>query len=193
MTPERIAELRRLCEAATPGPWVAATWAGEDFGWSACGPVHEESDDDTPEGPNQDLAKRDADFMSAARIAVPELLDEVERLRKEVDIARDVAGHAFVAGASWWQSAKCGATPFPFERDEMEVVAAQQYPFPPHPIVVERDSRITELGTKVERLTGLLREVAGSGVEFEASGYFTVQIDTDTWNELQALRPKEGA
>lgn len=67
MTPERIEELRSLCNAATPGPWVQqgsnviAPETGEDVAYYC--------------------AMRDAEFIAAARTALPEALAEIERLR----------------------------------------------------------------------------------------------------------------
>lgn len=77
MTPERIAELRRLAEAATKGPWEAKEPAfmpgvkARVFG-PGYAPKHDGK---------ECLPLADAAFIAAARSAVPELLDEVERLR----------------------------------------------------------------------------------------------------------------
>src|SRR5579875_3536452 len=91
MTPERIAELRRLCGAATPGPWKCwGVWGpvkGTDFmAVSRIGPEAPEwagivADPLYP--PNADFyAKReDAEFVAIARTALPEALDEIEHLR----------------------------------------------------------------------------------------------------------------
>lgn len=82
MTPAEIAELRRLCEAATPGPYsvrhgrdqasdVYTVLDGNDMWVADCG-----------------NAPQDAAFIAAARAALPAALDEVERLRKERDAHR---------------------------------------------------------------------------------------------------------
>jgi hypothetical protein len=55
----------------------------------------------------------------------------------------------------------------------------------------EELERYTSLMTRIERLDNLLREVAASGVVFEDErvGYVEVQIDRDTWLELQRNYP----
>lgn len=75
--------LRALCEAATPGPWSVDHY--------------EETDDwclraDNATIPGNSIAdaggfsyKPDAAFIAAARTAIPELLDEVERLRAALE------------------------------------------------------------------------------------------------------------
>lgn len=64
VTKERIAELRALCEAATPGPWIAA---------DEC-----------------ILIAEDATFIAAARTALPELLDYIAELEKQVEHLEDL-------------------------------------------------------------------------------------------------------
>ena len=96
MTVDR-AELRRLAESATPGPWTAATWYGsDDGGWVARGPHHEarpagsgghddestNDESDEPGGPVERRAMRDAAFIAAANpSAVIALLDLVESMQ----------------------------------------------------------------------------------------------------------------
>lgn len=97
--------LRALCEAATPSPW---TWDDDDrpdallgppYGveWLPNEPQRERiiTTDSGCYGPNA----ADRAFIAAARTAVPELLDENERLRKAamvvlaaVAFANDEAG-----------------------------------------------------------------------------------------------------
>ena len=81
-----IEKLRALLAAATPRPWLAAVWYGtDDGGWAAIGPhcVASEADgfDDAPETPSYDQAHADAALIVGAVNALPELLDEIERLR----------------------------------------------------------------------------------------------------------------
>ncbi len=76
MTPERIAELRALAEQATPGPWrFSGTSDLTPKGWIS-----------TPQDDICDLtgagAPHDAAFIAAARTALPEALDAIERVRK---------------------------------------------------------------------------------------------------------------
>lgn len=90
----RIAEARARCEAATDGPWVYVE--DED---SIKGPTESGAHiasmptvDDFPclddEGPNHDAAAAEIaannDFIAVARTALPEALDEIERLRAQV-------------------------------------------------------------------------------------------------------------
>ena len=74
MTDERISELRAIAEAATPGPWAVdiqtpdlAANIGNAEKW-VCAV--------TKEGGHGDV-----DFIVASRTAIPELLDEIARLR----------------------------------------------------------------------------------------------------------------
>jgi len=109
MTIDRDA-LRRLCEAATPGPYVAEVDIFDGDVWEAIVsnagtsilftagtdvPVHhgvlngawsaEDSRmrDEQCAKAKQSQAMRDAQFLAAARTAIPELLDECERLEAE--------------------------------------------------------------------------------------------------------------
>lgn len=79
MTPAEIAELRRLCEAATPGGWQEGR-AG------ICDVVHFDGDD--VRGVAWVNGEANRAFVIAARAALPAALDEVERLRKERDAHR---------------------------------------------------------------------------------------------------------
>jgi hypothetical protein len=72
MTPERIAELRALAEQATPGPWQAIHGEGDKQGWISA-PDATVCDMWTPNAT--------ADFIAAARTALPEALDAIERVR----------------------------------------------------------------------------------------------------------------
>jgi hypothetical protein len=86
MTPERLAELKALADAATPGPWEATNGSRAAIerveGRVLVRHVHH----DTmvilrPDGTRRAFAFEDLPFIAAARTAVPELLAEVERLR----------------------------------------------------------------------------------------------------------------
>ena len=77
-----IKRLRELCEKATPGPW---TVIGEDS-WNVKGfPQVEMNTPDVHYFPVHNDA--DAQFIAAARTALPEALDEIERLRKALKLA----------------------------------------------------------------------------------------------------------
>jgi hypothetical protein len=71
MTPARIAELRALADAATEGPWVHTM---DPSGFATFGPAGRSLFEPTIDAVNN------AAFCAAARTAIPELLDEVERL-----------------------------------------------------------------------------------------------------------------
>ncbi len=81
MTDERLAELERLADAATPGPWEPLTPASGKWVCSlAPGAIG--------------MAWRrnhtnDAAFVAAARTAIPELIAEVRRHKALEDAALD--------------------------------------------------------------------------------------------------------
>lgn len=78
-----IKKLRELCEKATPGPWE---WQySEKWGTSVFNDTLGVITAYTNERGNPDItiAEEDLEFIAAARTALPELLDEVEMLRKE--------------------------------------------------------------------------------------------------------------
>lgn len=85
MDPEQLEHLDQLASEATPGPWVYLLSA---MGDPSNGPDHISLD-----GPEYTVAEiegcrtgdRDATFIAAARIAVPELVAEVRRLRAQLD------------------------------------------------------------------------------------------------------------
>ena len=89
LTPEPIAELRRLAEAATPGPWRTEylMGAGNDL-LTAIIAGRATPDDLRVIGST--LAERDGKFVAAASPAVVlALLDELDELRAEVGVRRD--------------------------------------------------------------------------------------------------------
>lgn len=95
MTDDKMAEIKKLCDAATPGPWFMRTnrhadTSGKPWGWL----------DALPSGGPQraipgvrvdwtrgDESEANARFIAAARTAVPDLLALVETLRRERDEA----------------------------------------------------------------------------------------------------------
>lgn len=96
MNQEKIKELRKLCEEATPGPWLQKdmpegyfTCIGPDFSKPHIAKVRNYVH---PHGFITDgNSHADADFISAARTALPMLLDEVERLQKISKAAQAIA------------------------------------------------------------------------------------------------------
>jgi hypothetical protein len=130
VTPERIAELRRLCAAATPGPWEV--WEGK---YAVC--VFRGS---ASPGIGLSVApenRADAALIAAVRMALPELLDEVDTLNTALDeatrphpvleqLAHKVAG----LGAHYEGSLRA-------ERDELRAALAELvacYRSPGYPI-----------------------------------------------------------
>jgi hypothetical protein len=94
MTPERIAELKRLCDAATEGPWMVSGQVGKIEGHRTHSIIHYIEDKKADEtiavvwyDKNTHLGFTDAAFIAAAREALPEAIAEVERLTVERDAA----------------------------------------------------------------------------------------------------------
>lgn len=91
LTNEELQRLRRLAEAATPGPWPVMTWYGaDDGGFAAIGPHHvsQDTDDDYPGGPVEERAMADAEFIAAANpTVVLALLDWLASAMAERDVA----------------------------------------------------------------------------------------------------------
>lgn len=79
LTDADLAELERLVEAATPGPWER----GEGYGASVIFPPSE-SEDNPDEPLAIDLRCDDADFIVAACNLAPALAAEVRRLRERL-------------------------------------------------------------------------------------------------------------
>jgi hypothetical protein len=91
MTPERLAEIERLMEAATPGPWVVSNDPNGKphqilgmFNGTLLDPVV-----DCRWASATQRGCDDYDFIAAARTAVPELVQEVRRLREALEDIRD--------------------------------------------------------------------------------------------------------
>ena len=87
MTSEYIQELRELYEAASDGPWIGAnkpTVVEDRHGWLL---VDLNYAGMKLESPEWDAACVNTAFILAASKALPEALDEIERLRKAMDTA----------------------------------------------------------------------------------------------------------
>ena len=131
ITPAQRAELARLCEAATAGPWISSVSPDEELYNVLLAP-----DPDPPKGarPGQtdimlvfatmwggdDASQvRDLDFIAAARTALPALLSALSRAEQERDAMRPVVAAAELAADSitesrhmllWkWERTLCGA------------------------------------------------------------------------------------
>ncbi len=85
-----IPKLRALCDAATPGEWEAysAPCCSDMGGVSVSGPGSSSVMQACVGRYGHPATLRDAEFIAAARTAVPALLAEVERLTKERDMWR---------------------------------------------------------------------------------------------------------
>ncbi len=78
LSAERISELRRLCEAATPGPWLSEI---DGYGVKeVIGPRLINIDDGS--GLRKYPCYADLTFIAASRTALPELLDALEAAQK---------------------------------------------------------------------------------------------------------------
>lgn len=85
ITPERIQELRELCEKATPEPWCrdrgcnVCNQDGEDI---ACA-IDDRDQCSSVWARSHEEAGENLAFIAASRTAIPLLLDEVERLQNQ--------------------------------------------------------------------------------------------------------------
>ena len=96
MTPAELTAARALCEAASPGPWLASRRhlgvetsqvAKDGTAYGAMMWVVEPSDDDDPEADRMQEFDRSAAFIAASRELVPKLIAEIDRLRDELGLA----------------------------------------------------------------------------------------------------------
>jgi hypothetical protein len=86
LTPERLAEIEKRCNAATAGPWrTAMSYKKEHYGplVAAVAPGHHIQAENCSGGtyPNTDM-----DFIAHARTDIPDLLNEIKRLREEEEV-----------------------------------------------------------------------------------------------------------
>lgn len=93
-TPEGLAELRRLDAAAHKGPWTVHRCSYVDEigepGVSACG-LNGDSFDCSYDECHHPLALADAEFMAAARTALPQLLAALEEAEADSERREDEA------------------------------------------------------------------------------------------------------
>lgn len=88
LTPEQIKELRELCEKATPGPWeMTPTSAGYliNSGDQRITSAICYYDDEGFPTAEPCVHGSEAQFIAAARTAMPQLIAEVKRLREALD------------------------------------------------------------------------------------------------------------
>lgn len=82
MAADELAAIKARCDAATPGPWVAAECA-INAGPATIGCLWDKCEED------YDNAPANADFCAAARTDIPRLVAEVERLQRELAAAKE--------------------------------------------------------------------------------------------------------
>lgn len=87
MKAERLAELKAMCEAATPGPWEMHGGMGPRMDLDAADQPAYVKRGKKP-GPIM-TGRADAEFIAASREALPELIAEVARLQAYHHIQRD--------------------------------------------------------------------------------------------------------
>jgi len=97
--------LRTLANAATPGPWNSSPsyMCNENY-VAGCSPWVIAVSDDAAEDTKQAVA--DAQFIAAAREAIPKLLDYIDKLQEylcsHADIKRPVDGREWCGSCSQW-------------------------------------------------------------------------------------------
>jgi GAF domain-containing protein len=103
MTPEEFQAARALADAATPGEWGALYVQGDaqrrthpNGGLNVNSPAAWSVG---PEARTMMQAKRDAEFIAAARTLVPRLLDALEQAQAEAEMFKDVRYPHNVAAA----------------------------------------------------------------------------------------------
>jgi hypothetical protein len=97
-----LARLRALCEAATPGPWSKGD-GKNNARWVVMGhyvPICSTELSHAPIGQGQES---NVEFIAASRTALPQLLDEVERLRGLLEETLP-----FLTHAHWCQALRDG-------------------------------------------------------------------------------------
>jgi hypothetical protein len=93
MDKERLEELKKLCEGATPGPWqIDGNESGTYF---ECGGITADGEKLQVAWPARDYEfifgdKHDAAFIGESRTALPELIAEVEFLTKVAEQMREL-------------------------------------------------------------------------------------------------------
>jgi hypothetical protein len=114
VTPDQLSAIRARLDAATPGPWEAGTASCcPDMGW-VDGPKGAVCPQFTATKVTHSLDANDAELIANAPTDLRALLDEVERLKNDLAMARQVSGELCEA---------CGwAMKFPGEPCRCELV-----------------------------------------------------------------------
>ena len=77
LSDERLLDIKRRCENATPGPWKSYVEAREKISGSSF--IQTSGEDIYLTG----ATTEDQDFIAHARQDIPDLLAEIERIRKQ--------------------------------------------------------------------------------------------------------------
>lgn len=102
----KLEDIKRICEAATPGPWPRAfsRFDEGDGGAAAIGPIIRNDDEDEEDG----QAQADQDFIAMARTVLPKLLKVAEAAKRFRDSGWDENGNCdrpdrHVAARALWE------------------------------------------------------------------------------------------
>ena len=90
MTPARLAELRALCASVAPGPYIISK--NNTTGERTLDALRSNGMGEVVNHYGWSRSNAEVYFDRDARVALPELLDEVERLRKSIRAACDELG-----------------------------------------------------------------------------------------------------
>lgn len=188
MTPERIAELKALCAAATPGPWLQEIrdelWHNKAFPVARVLGANLSMVANTQQlatGPN--LSLTNAALIAASRTALPEALAEIEQLH--ADLAQyekhlRVCGHALRDQMTRAQAAEA-------EVERLNHVTGD--------LISEKlfTKRAKAAEAEVERLREALKPFADAAINAAEHGsdeFLEVSI-LSWWNARTALQPRE--
>ena len=112
-TEKQINEILEVCEKATPGPWVhlspLADWESNRPGGLPRRIVTTEDREEGQIDILEDISESNADFIALSRTALPQLAEEVIKLRAVAEVAKHFYGICFdmpidfpVAGPFVW-------------------------------------------------------------------------------------------
>jgi hypothetical protein len=89
MTPERLEQIEKRCNAATAGPWSVARYTNylgySIFADPPTGCIAERWYDNEQQAPYKEQIGGNAQFIAHARTDIPDLLSEIKRLRGELN------------------------------------------------------------------------------------------------------------
>ena len=187
ITEERMKELKELAEKATPGPWEAGY---SHWGQSDVIALRHDSIDGhvglkngipfVRVAQHSEILIKDAEFIAAARQAVPELIQEIERLKREVTTALtdwDFARNELEEKTAEVERLKAKLAEFgDYQKhvDNLKASTKQYYQLKDNlretysVVVAERDAALEKLGTAVNSLAERTKERDALKEELEA-------------------------